>query len=137
MSEGKHLLAKIGQYALIKNRDGQILMLQRARSKTWCLPGGRLNEGEQWDAALVRELNEELGIRLANPQPFAVNVITDQWQTKYCVYFMFENNDSQDIKLSEEHCDYKWVGIGDIDDLDIEDDKVRGVVKRAASNIAS
>lgn len=134
--DDKHLLAKIGQYALIKNRDNQVLMLQRSRSKTWCLPGGRLNQGEQWDEALLRELNEELNINLANPQPFAVNVITDQWQTKYCVYFMFENNDVQDIRLSEEHSDYKWVGVDDIDDLDVEDEKIRGVVKRAVADIA-
>ncbi|MEI8343400.1 MAG: hypothetical protein WCF93_00445 [Candidatus Moraniibacteriota bacterium] len=40
-----YLLAKIGQYALIKNNKSKILILERANSKTWSLPGGRLSEG--------------------------------------------------------------------------------------------
>jgi 8-oxo-dGTP diphosphatase len=46
--------------------DGKILVCQRTRHQTmplkWEFPGGKIEEGEQARAALVRELEEELGI---------------------------------------------------------------------------
>lgn len=124
----KHLLAKIGQYAIIKNADNQVLLLERARSKTWCLPGGRLNENEDWDQALLRELREELNLECSNPQPVAVNVITDEWQTKYCVYFSLECADLTVLKMSDEHSSMKWADVDEIKSLDIEDDKIKKVL---------
>jgi 8-oxo-dGTP diphosphatase len=52
--------------AALIDSDGRVLIAQRPRAKTmgglWEFPGGKVNEGETPEAALVRELNEELGI---------------------------------------------------------------------------
>jgi 8-oxo-dGTP diphosphatase len=57
----KHVVA-----ALIVH-DSKILVCQRTRHQTmplkWEFPGGKIEEGEQPRAALVRELEEELGIQ--------------------------------------------------------------------------
>jgi len=124
-----HLLAKIGQYALILNDEGKVLVLERARSKTWCLPGGRLSEGEEWDVALMRELLEETGFKYVDSQPFAVNVISDPYQTKYCVYFTVQIEDSS-ISLSAEHSGYRWLNKDEASGLDFEDEKIKDVVVR-------
>ena len=46
--------------------DGRVLIAQRPQGKTlaglWEFPGGKVEPGERPEAALVRELNEELGI---------------------------------------------------------------------------
>jgi 8-oxo-dGTP diphosphatase len=46
--------------------DGRILLAQRPEGKTlaglWEFPGGKLEPGETPEAALVRELHEELGV---------------------------------------------------------------------------
>jgi 8-oxo-dGTP diphosphatase len=46
--------------------DGRILLQQRAQGRAmaglWEFPGGKVEEGETPEAALVRELREELGI---------------------------------------------------------------------------
>ena len=123
-----HLSAHIGQYALIKNGDGNVLMLERARSKTWCLPGGRLNENEDWDTALLREINEEIGLVCQNPKPLTVNILADDYQTKYCVYFTLDCPDLTTLKLSGEHSDYGWFNADKAKSLDIEDEKVKQVV---------
>jgi 8-oxo-dGTP pyrophosphatase MutT (NUDIX family) len=123
-----HLSAHIGQYALIKNNDNKILILQRSRSKTWCLPGGRLDEDEEWNTALLREIKEELNLVCQNPIPVSVNILKDDYQTKYCVYFSLDYLDLSVLKISDEHCDFGWFGPEVVKKLDIEDDKVKKVI---------
>lgn len=123
-----HLLAKIGQYALIRNGEDQLLVLERTRSYTWCLPGGRLDKNEEWDIAFIRELEEELGFECKQPRPFAVHILTDPYQTKYCVYFTVMSHDISALKLSDEHTSYRWIDQKEARELDFEDQKVREVV---------
>jgi hydrolase, NUDIX family len=53
-------LFQIGIKALIQNDEHQILLL---KSKDyWDIPGGRMDQGEDITAALLRELHEEIGI---------------------------------------------------------------------------
>jgi len=46
--------------------DGRVLVAQRPDDKTmaglWEFPGGKVNDGERPETALIRELGEELGI---------------------------------------------------------------------------
>jgi 8-oxo-dGTP diphosphatase len=52
--------------ALLIDADGRVLLAERPAGKTlaglWEFPGGKINPGESPESALVRELNEELGI---------------------------------------------------------------------------
>lgn len=52
--------------AIMMREDGQILICQRTQSQPlplkWEFPGGKIEKNEEPVAALVRELNEELGI---------------------------------------------------------------------------
>ena len=55
----------VSAVALIDS-DGRVLLAQRPESKSmaglWEFPGGKVEPGETPEAALVRELQEELGI---------------------------------------------------------------------------
>jgi 8-oxo-dGTP diphosphatase len=45
-----------------KTPEGRKLaVVHRARYNDWCLPKGKLNEGESWEAAALREVREETG----------------------------------------------------------------------------
>ena len=52
--------------AALVDTDGRVLVQQRAPGKPmaglWEFPGGKIEQGELLEAALVRELSEELGI---------------------------------------------------------------------------
>ena len=52
--------------AALVDRDGRVLLQQRPAGRQmaglWEFPGGKVDEGELPEAALIRELGEELGI---------------------------------------------------------------------------
>jgi len=52
--------------AALIDRDGRVLLAQRPAGKSmaglWEFPGGKVEPGETPEAALIRELHEELGI---------------------------------------------------------------------------
>ncbi len=51
--------------------DGRVLVTQRPEGKAlaglWEFPGGKLEPGERPEAALIRELREELGVDVKEP----------------------------------------------------------------------
>jgi len=59
----------VAAVALI-DRDGRVLLAQRPEGKSlaglWEFPGGKVEPGETPEAALIRELEEELGVRTWN-----------------------------------------------------------------------
>jgi 8-oxo-dGTP diphosphatase len=65
--------------------DGRVLITQRPEGKSlaglWEFPGGKVEQGERPEAALIRELNEELGIDVAEsclaPLTFASHAYED------------------------------------------------------------
>ena len=67
------------------DRDGRVLLAQRPEGKSmaglWEFPGGKVEGGETPEAALVRELHEELGIETWNsclaPLTFASHTYDD------------------------------------------------------------
>ena len=46
-------------------RDGRVLVVHRPRYDDWSLPKGKLDAGESWESAAVREVEEETGLRCA------------------------------------------------------------------------
>mgnify|MGYP000959251368 CR=1 FL=1 len=76
MSEGQTNLLLVAACALI-DADGRVLLAERPAGKSmaglWEFPGGKVETGERPETTLIRELNEELGIRVKEDclAPFA------------------------------------------------------------------
>lgn len=55
---------------LLMNEKGEILSISRGSDTSqWGLPGGKVEDGEDLKAAIVREMYEETGYVIANPEP--------------------------------------------------------------------
>jgi|DewCreStandDraft_5_1066085.scaffolds.fasta_scaffold00086_106 ADP-ribose pyrophosphatase YjhB (NUDIX family)/ubiquinone/menaquinone biosynthesis C-methylase UbiE len=55
--------------AVIRDRDGRVLLARRTDNGLWCLPGGAMEVGETVEAAVRREVREETGLEVALDEP--------------------------------------------------------------------
>jgi 8-oxo-dGTP diphosphatase len=99
--ENKYLLTK---RAVLDEED-----LPEFKSQ-WELPGGGMEPGETPEEALLREVKEELSIKvnILSSFPFIFTKMRNQWQGLFLCYIC-EPIDDSPIKLNEESSDYKWV----------------------------
>jgi 8-oxo-dGTP pyrophosphatase MutT (NUDIX family) len=61
---GTRLLLLPAVAALIRDREGRILLQRRADDGRWNLPAGAIDPGESPDEAVVREVREETGLEV-------------------------------------------------------------------------
>ncbi len=66
MSDGAGLPTLLVVAVALVDRDGRVLLAERPQGKQmagmWEFPGGKVAPGETPEAALIRELDEELGV---------------------------------------------------------------------------
>ncbi len=106
-------------------KDGKILLLKRhPNSKTnpncWELPGGKVESGEDFDDAIIREFNEETGLSIElNDLLGAVQEDFPHKKTIALIMNVDISSKNLEVKISEEHVDFKWVKMEEIKDLKI------------------
>jgi ADP-ribose pyrophosphatase YjhB (NUDIX family) len=54
----------VGAEAAIFDEDGRVLLIRRKDNERWAMPGGAADVGESPSAAVVREVQEETGLRV-------------------------------------------------------------------------
>ena len=104
----EHQLFEISQSVIIKNKDGNILILRHSTSGKWLLPGGRINAREDWHTALNREIQEETGMDFKINGILDVDSFSDGDKFSYVVVFVGETDDTN-VVLSTEHDEYMWI----------------------------
>ena len=62
MSEIKNI--RVGVSVAIVNDEGDVLIMMNRKTKRWTLPGGKVEDGETPEEAIIRETKEEVGIDL-------------------------------------------------------------------------
>jgi 8-oxo-dGTP diphosphatase len=104
--------------------NGKILLLERAsgrlESGRWGVPAGKLEKNETPEHAAVRELFEETGIFLEHPSQIQSlgSLYMRKPEVDY-VYHLFKVQLDRvpDVRLSEEHEDYKWATPKDLEEM--------------------
>lgn len=107
--------------ALIKDEEDKILMLKRSvRSRSnpgrWELPGGKVEPGEDFDQALIREIKEETGLSITLKKP--LGVAQQEHGHRHSLHLiMLVELDSGKLSISDEHEEYQWIKINKIPTL--------------------
>ena len=120
--------------SVIKNNEGEILVLRRhPKSKTnphkWELPGGKIEKGEFFDEALIREIKEEtaLDVKVGD---FCEAVQDDYPHKRTVQLIMYSKDITGEVKISDEHDDWMWASINDIKSLEITSSLEKTIKKR-------
>ena len=99
--------------------DGRVLMLQRpetARSfpGVWSLVAGKIEAGESPDEAAKREIMEETGIAVGNPDRALDPIFVRENNRIWKVYPMLYRLSSAEPRLNHENLGYEWVNPKDL-----------------------
>ncbi len=110
--------------------SGRVLLLANDRGE-WELPGGRVDPGETEPAALVREIEEELGVA-ARLGPRLAEELFEVIPGRHVriVSYGCEIDGAFSLRLSDEHRDLLWAPVGAGGDLP-GDLPIPGVYRRA------
>jgi bis(5'-nucleosidyl)-tetraphosphatase len=97
-----------------KENDNIKYLLLHYSSGHWDFPKGKLEHGETKHEAAVRELQEETGLTCKIIDGFERKFSyifknkSDEIVSKEVTLFLGQT-DTQDVKISHEHIDYKWL----------------------------
>ncbi|MBR5636903.1 MAG: NUDIX domain-containing protein [Pseudobutyrivibrio sp.] len=69
---GHEMLMTVGCGCLLENEKGEVLLQKRSDNGLWCVPGGALELQETYVDAVKREVFEEVGIKLLDPELFGL-----------------------------------------------------------------
>ncbi len=112
--------------------DGRVVLLENERQE-WELPGGRLEPGEDAEAALVREFAEELGVAVV------VGPIVDCWNFEVLpgrhvtiVSYAVTRAQRDEMTISHEHRRFGWFDLGALDTLLLPEGYRRSIRAAAA-----
>jgi 8-oxo-dGTP diphosphatase len=105
--------------ALFISSDGKVLLGLRAASKKvwprhWDTIGGRVEDGESLDEALIREVQEEVGV---TPTQFRrVASVRERWpeaygQALHHIYAVTEWKGGEPTNVCDEHTEIRWFTI--------------------------
>ncbi|MEV4129315.1 NUDIX domain-containing protein [Nocardia sp. NPDC049707] len=104
-------------------RDGDRLLVAREHGKQWAfLPGGHIEPGESVEAALVREIAEELGARAKILGLVAVvehGYIDDNEITHHEINLVFDAELADEASSQEAHLEFQWIPTAELPTTDL------------------
>ena len=103
-------ISTVAKVVIIDNKD-RVLFLKRSNymkkfAGEWDLPGGHLKDNESLFEGLEREVEEETGLSISEPKLISID---------NNLHFFYCNYDSQPVKISHEHTEYRFFDKNDLD----------------------
>ena len=106
------LILLVAAIALV-DPDGRVLIAQRTAGKhlegLWEFPGGKLRQGETPEAALIRELKEELGIDVAESCLAPLSFASHAYEEFHLLMPLYVCRIWQGVVSAREGQQLKWV----------------------------
>lgn len=99
--------------AALVDADGRVLVQQRPPGKPmaglWEFPGGKVEPGENPEAALVRELTEELGIRVESACLAPATFASEPLGERHLILLLYALRKWQGVPEPRHASALKWV----------------------------
>lgn len=116
---------RLSTKVVVHDERGRCLLLKRSMSSKgnpgkWDLPGGKVDAGESFDQALLREVVEETGLTVSVQR--VLGTAESESPTTKVVYLILEGRlESGQVRLGSEHDEYAWVDRRDLATMDLAD----------------
>ncbi len=98
--------------------DGRVLLAQRPEGKSmaglWEFPGGKVENGETPEVALIRELEEELGINTWQSCLAPLTFASHSYESFHLLMPLFACRKWEGTPVSRENQSLKWVRANDL-----------------------
>ncbi len=111
------ILTLVSAVALI-DRDGRVLLARRPEGKAmaglWEFPGGKVEAGETPEAALIRELSEELGIETQESCLAPLGFASHAYPEFHLLMPLYACRKWEGMVLPREGQALRWVGVRDL-----------------------
>ena len=99
--------------ALVRDAPGRCLLIQRSAGSSfwpglWDLPGGKVDPGETFDVALIREAREETGFEI-ELQRYLGGIEWELPHVRLVFVVMLALIHAGTVHVSDEHDAWRWV----------------------------
>ena len=111
-------------------RDGQVALVHRPRYDDWTLPKGKLDSGESFEEAAVREVEEETGLRTHLVRELPSTNYEVNGRPKLVRYWLMEVDQEGPFVPNDETDELRWIALEEALRL-LTYDRDRGVLASA------
>ena len=90
-------------------RDGRVLLVHRPRYDDWAFPKGKLDPGESFEDAALREVEEETGVRCTLGRELSPASYEVRGRPKLVRYWLMEPHVETEFVPNEETDEVRWL----------------------------
>jgi 8-oxo-dGTP diphosphatase len=104
--------------AALVDQAGRVLVAQRPEGKSlaglWEFPGGKVEDGETPEAALIRELDEELAISVETADLQPIGFVSHAYPAFHLLMLLYGCRQWQGVPRGEQGQPLQWVAAADL-----------------------
>ena len=129
-ASGHHFVA-----AAIVIQDGKVLLCHRHPTRQWYpdvwdLPGGHIESGEHPSAAVARELQEELGIRVDPAHAVELQTLTPTSDLTISIWLVTKWTGEVSNRAPLEHDELGWFSLAEVSQLKLASTEIMALLVR-------
>ena len=108
----------VGAVLVLRRADGRVLMVDQRHTGGWALPGGHLRRGEDPLDGLLREVREEVGLRLERDQLPAPTALIDARARRVDLVYVLDADGQHPHRADEDEVlRLGWFALDDLPDI--------------------